>query len=83
VPFTNASGYSSLQVDELLQRATEATTRDVRSKVYAQVSRLLAAEMPTLMLFDEVGVDAARATLRGVWTGGDARDRWDAVWVQK
>jgi hypothetical protein len=28
-------------------------------------------------------VDAARATLRGVWTAAEVRDRWDAVWIQK
>lgn len=81
VPFTNASGYTSTQLDDLLQQATEATSREGRAKAYAQASKVLAADMPTLMLFDEVGVDAARATLRGVWSGADARDRWDAVWI--
>jgi peptide/nickel transport system substrate-binding protein len=83
VPFVNASGYSNPAVDELLTRATEATSRAARARAYAEVSAILAADLPALMLFDEVGVDAARATLRGVWTGADARDRWDAVWIQK
>ncbi|MDI6771733.1 MAG: ABC transporter substrate-binding protein [bacterium] len=83
VPFVNATGHSNQEVDSLLNRAAEVPDRAARGKIYAQVSQILAAEMPTLMLFDEIGVDATRATLRGVWIGAEARDRWDAVWVQK
>ncbi|MDQ7840876.1 MAG: ABC transporter substrate-binding protein [bacterium] len=82
-PFVNATGYSSQEVDSLLNRAAEVPERAARGKIYAQASKILAADVPTLMLFDEIGVDATRATLRGVWIGAEARDRWDAVWVQK
>lgn len=82
-PFVNAAGYSSQEVDSLLNRAAEVPERAARGKIYAQASKILAADVPTLMLFDEIGVDATRATLRGVWIGAEARDRWDAVWVQK
>jgi len=83
VPFVNATGYSNPEVDSLLSRAAEVPERAARGKIYAQASKILAADVPTLMLFDEIGVDASRATLRGVWIGAEARDRWDAVWVQK
>lgn len=82
-PFVNATGYSNSEVDQLLTRAAETPGEAARSRVYAQVARILAADLPTLMLFDEIGVDAARATLRGIWTGAETRDRWDAVWIQK
>lgn len=82
-PFVNATGYSNPEVDALLSRAAEVPDRAARGKIYAQAAKILAADLPTLMLFDEIGVDAARTSLRGVWTGAEARDRWDAVWVQK
>ncbi len=82
-PFVNATGYSNPEVDRLLTQAAEVPSREARGKIYAQVSKTLAAEMPVLMLFDEIGVDAARTTLKGIWIGAEARDRWDAVWAQK
>jgi len=82
-PFVNATGYARAEVDQLLARAAETSTQAARSQIYAQVSRILAADLPTLVLFDEIGVDAARASLRGVWTAAEIRDRWDAVWIQK
>jgi ABC-type transport system substrate-binding protein len=66
-----------------LTRAAETADQAARAKLYAQVGKILAGDLPSLMLFDEIGVDAARTSLRGVWTGAEARDRWDAVWIQK
>jgi len=82
-PFVNATGYSNAEVDRLLGQAAEVADQTARSRIYAEVGKILARDVPTLVLFDEIGVDAARATLRGLWTGAEARDRWDAVWVQK
>jgi peptide/nickel transport system substrate-binding protein len=82
-PFVNATGYANSEVDRLLVRAAETADQAARGRVYAQVSAILARDVPTLMLFDEIGVDAARRTLQGVWTGAEARDRWDAVWIQR
>jgi peptide/nickel transport system substrate-binding protein len=82
-PFVNATGYANAEVDQLLTRAAETADQAGRSQLYAQVGKILAADVPTLVLFDEIGVDAARSTLRGVWTAAEVRDRWDAVWVQK
>lgn len=81
--FVNATGYANAAVDEILTRASETADQAVRSRLYAQVGKILAADLPTLMLFDEIGVDAARASLRGIWAAAEVRDRWDAVWIQK
>lgn len=82
-PFVNATGYANAEVDQLLTRAAETADQAGRSRLYAQAGKILAADVPTLVLFDEIGVDAARTSLRGVWTAAEVRDRWDAVWIQK
>ncbi|MDR7419704.1 MAG: ABC transporter substrate-binding protein [Armatimonadota bacterium] len=82
-PFVNATGYGNREVDQLLARAAETADQAARSRLYAQAGRILADDLPTLVLFDEIGVDAARASLRGIWTAAEVRDRWDAVWVQR
>jgi peptide/nickel transport system substrate-binding protein len=82
-PFVNATGYANGEVDQLLMRAAETADQAARGRLYAQAGKILAADLPTLVIFDEIGVDAARASLRGVWTATEVRDRWDAVWVQK
>jgi hypothetical protein len=61
-------------VDRLLALAAQTPVVGERAKIYAQVNAILARDLPTLILFDEVGVDAARAHLRNLWQGLDARD---------
>jgi peptide/nickel transport system substrate-binding protein len=82
-PFVNATGYSNPEVDRLLQRAAATADLDARAKIYAEASTILARDVPTLILFDEIGIDAARAHLRNLWQGLDARDAWWMVWVAK
>jgi ABC-type transport system substrate-binding protein len=68
-------------VDRLLALAAQTPVVGERAKIYAQVNAILARDLPTLILFDEVGVDAARAHLRNLWQGLDARDAWWLTWV--
>ena len=82
-PFVNATGYSNPEVDRLLAQAGATANLDARAKIYAQVSAILARDLPTLILFDEIGIDAARSHLRNLWQGLDARDAWWLVWVAK
>ncbi|MDR7427535.1 MAG: ABC transporter substrate-binding protein [Armatimonadota bacterium] len=82
-PFVNATGYSNPEVDRLLALAGQTPAVGERAKIYAQVNTILARDLPTLILFDEVGVDAARAHLRNLWQGLDARDAWWLTWVGK
>ncbi len=81
--FVNASGYSSTEVDRLLTLAGQTAKVEERAKVYAQVDAILARDLPTLILFDEIGIDAARSHLRNLWQGLDARDAWWMVWVAR
>lgn len=74
--FVNATGYSNPEVDRLLNQAGRTANQDERAKAYGQVNAILARDVPTLILFDEIGIDAARARLRNLWQGLDARDAW-------
>lgn len=82
-PFVNATGYSNPEVDRLLAQAAQTANVEARARVYAQVIEILARDVPTLILFDEIGIDAARAHLRNLWQGLDARDGWWLTWVAK
>jgi len=44
-PFVNATGYLNTEVDQLLTRAAETAAQGARSQVYAQVSKILAADL--------------------------------------
>jgi len=37
--------------------------------------------MPSLVLYDEEGIDFATKKLNNVWLGIDSRDRWSEVWL--
>jgi peptide/nickel transport system substrate-binding protein len=82
-PFVNATGYSNPEVDRLLAEAAATAKLEERAKVYAEVIPILARDLPTLILFDEIGIDAARSHLRNLWQGLDARDGWWLTWVAK
>ena len=81
--FVNATGYSNAEVDRLLTLAGQTPKVEDRAKIYAQVNAILVRDLPTLILFDEIGVDAARSHLRNLWQGLDARDAWWMVSVAK
>ena len=65
----NSTPLDRTSVDRLLALAAQTPVVGERAKIYAQVNAILARDLPTLILFDEVGVDAARAHLRNLWQG--------------
>lgn len=81
--FTNQTGYSNPKVDELLAKAATAPDVKARASFYGELQTILANDLPSLVLFDEEGVDFASKKLSGLWTGIDSRDRWDLVWMPK
>ena len=81
--FTNQTGYTNPKVDELLAKAATAPDVKARAAAYAEAQVILAKDLPSLVLFDEEGVDFASKKLSGVWAGIDSRDRWDLVWMPK
>jgi peptide/nickel transport system substrate-binding protein len=81
--FTNQTGYSNAKVDDLLAKAATAPDVKARAGFYGELQTILANDLPSLVLFDEEGVDFASKKLNGVWSGIDSRDRWDLVWMSK
>ena len=77
--FLNASGYSNTTVDGLLNKAAVTADQSQRAELYKQADAILAVDLPSLVLFDEEGVDFATKKLAGLWLSTDSRDRWDNV----
>jgi peptide/nickel transport system substrate-binding protein len=78
-PFVNASGYSNPQVDDLLAKASTAPTQEERAPFYKQLQTILNDDLPSLILYDESGIDFGNKKLNGLWTSIDSRNRWDVV----
>ncbi len=79
--YTNATGYANPRVDELLARAATAVTPQERAPFYKELQAILNHDLPSLVLFEELGVDVASKKLNGLWTSWDSRDRWGDVWL--
>ena len=80
---TNQSGYSNPKVDELLAKAATTPGQKERAAIYSEVQTILASDLPSLVLFDDEGVDVATKKLNGLFVGIDSRDRFDLVWLTK
>lgn len=79
-PFTNPTGYSNPKVDELFTQAATVPAREERRKLYFEVQRIIAEDLPTLNLIDRTEADAASAKFRGLWQSAEPYDEWDRVW---
>ncbi|PYO58573.1 MAG: hypothetical protein DMD83_03285 [Candidatus Rokuibacteriota bacterium] len=78
--YTNPTGYSNPKVDELFAQGASTPQRDDRRKAYFEVQRILAEDLPALILIDRTEVDAASAKFRGLWQSAEPYDLWDRVW---
>lgn len=79
-PFVNASGYGNPEVDALLTEAAGLANLEARAAVYDQVLTILANDVPTMVMFDELATEAAAANLRGMRTLLDQRDGLEFLW---
>jgi peptide/nickel transport system substrate-binding protein len=79
-PFVNATGYGNPDVDALLAEAASLADLDARAAVYDQALEILAAAVPTMVMFDELATEAAAASLRGMRTLLDQRDGLEFLW---
>lgn len=81
VPFSNASGYSSPSVDDLIQAAHAEGDEERRVELYKQLQRLLQADLPALALIEVRSSTVYSSALHGVRTTPDAcfeslKDAW-------
>ena len=67
----NFWGYSNPEVDKLFQRvrSKEALDREVRQKIYAEISRLIADDQPAAFLSFPRGNHGFQATIEGIDVG--------------
>lgn len=81
--FVNATGYGNADVDSLLNEAAGLADRDARAALYAQALAILARDVPTMVLFDELSTEAAAANLRGLRQRLDQRDGLEFLWLAR
>jgi len=83
VASTNATGYSNAKVDELFAKAATTPEQKDRAGLYVEAQKILAADLPSLVLYDDDTVNFATKKLKGVFSGIDTRDRWEDVSLTK
>ncbi len=81
--FVNATGFGNAEVDALLDEAAGLADRDERAAVYAQALAILAQDVPTLTIFDELSTQAAASNLRGLLVRLDQRDGLEFAWLAR
>ena len=70
-------------MDGLLNKAAVTPDRDARGKLYQEAAVILAQQLPSIVLFDEEGMDIATKKLNNLWTVRDSRDGWENAWLTK
>ena len=50
---------------------------------HVEAQKILAADLPSLVLYDDDTVNFATKKLKGVFSGIDTRDRWEDVSLTK
>lgn len=78
--FVNASGYSNPQVDELFAKAASSPVLAERGKHYKKVAKILARDLPTIVLLERGNVDFASEKFAGFWKSTVPYDTWDQIW---
>lgn len=78
VPFSNAAAYRNAEVDRLFALAAESDDYDERARRYAEIQRIVAAELPYWWLVETVVTSAWRSRFQGwqPWSGQVAERVW-------
>jgi peptide/nickel transport system substrate-binding protein len=81
-PFTNASGYSNPEIDELWHSAAHQGTNEERSPYFHRIQEILLEEVPTLHIAHNRRVDAANYDfhLDPLWELGFPTTGYQDVW---
>lgn len=82
-PFVNATGYANPDVDAWLAEAGGLADQDARAAYYRQIDEVIAADVPVMVMFDELASEASSAGLRGMRTLLDQRDGLEFLWFAK
>ena len=78
VPFSNAAAYRNPEVDKLFALAAETDNYDERSRHYAEIQKIVAADLPYWWLVETVVTSAWRSRSQGwqPWSGQVAERAW-------
>lgn len=80
--FVNASGYGNPEVDAVLTEAAGLADQTARAALYGQAMAILAVDVPTMPIFDELSTEASNAKLEGLRTQLDQRDGLEFAWFR-
>lgn len=80
--YGNASRYSNPEIDQLFELAGSLTTFEERGAVYRQAQAIVLRDMPSFVVVEAPGFDAAISTLHGLWEE-DGRLSWDTAWLEQ
>ena len=78
VPFSNAAAYRNPEVDRLFALAAETDNYDERARQYAEIQKIVAADLPYWWLSETVVLTAWRSRSQGwqPWSGQVAERAW-------
>ncbi|MFQ5859152.1 MAG: ABC transporter substrate-binding protein [Anaerolineae bacterium] len=78
IPFSNGATYANPRIDELFSRAAATADRDERAKVYAEIQRILKADLPYLWLVETDFTFGHRVNCHDfqAWSGHFAETAW-------
>lgn len=81
IPFSNGAAYVNPRIDALFQQAAATADRGRRAQIYAEIQRILKAELPYLWLVENAFTVGHRAHCRGfqAWSGHFAETAWCSV----
>ena len=79
-PFVNPTGYSNTVVDDLFGKAASVVDFKERGKYYKEVGKILAEDLPSMVLIEKSAVDYASDKFAGFWESATFFNKWDGVW---
>ena len=78
--WVNPTGYSNPAIDELFQKAAGVFALDERGKSYKEANKILAEDLPSMILVERGAVDYASDKFAGFWESATFWNKWDSVW---
>lgn len=82
-PYTNPTGYSNSEVDELFTNAATTPFVEERQDFYYAAQAIIAEDLSVLNVMDRTEVDAAGANIGGLWQSAQPYDQWGSVWIRQ
>ncbi len=82
-PFGNATTYSNPVIEDLFNKGELATSNEDRAKFYNPAQKILADDLPVMMLRDYQAANGVNKKLHGVLGTSDGLGTWQNAWMEK